>query len=983
MRHNVGRKLFLFYLLIPFLHIQFVSSAQTMYMKHYNVNNGLPSNNIFMHHQGLDGFMWMGAEGGLLRFDGKDFKRYDYTNGLIDDLVIALVNDKDNNIWAKPYLMSTSFSVVKNSSVTICADSGINILQNKGQKLLWALYAGKTGTAYMIGQEALMCIKDAKPLFKRTDLGIIVSFFETDDGTVLAGDGKNLYRIKDTTVSLFQSFGFGTPYTNACYYGGVMYLASGNTLKTYRYGSTGFLAVNSFRLRSKISKVHADKYGLWVNFFNEKELYLYRGNNLSAQPVKVMLPGLVNGIKTDREGGLWVSILDNGIVHVPNPAITVYSTGDGLPSESVFAVEPVGKNKMWLGYNSGEATLVNIDNNKIRIEKKVQATDEFAGYSNIVDIASDKKGKTFILSRSKLLCVTGGSVKDIPVDGSAYKSLAIINDSLLSIGSVAVKIFNTKTLSEHAFKTGRIYGQVMDAQNNLWLGGLKGLYRYQIGVDSIPFKVLLNDSIKITSIARHEPYTWLGTIFSGLYLLRNDSVIKHFDDHNLSIPSPCVRTLVAKDDDIWFGTHKGIFHGKFDYNTLAFSNCIQINHNDGLVSREARMIKLYDDRVFIATQSGGLAVLDNYVQDTINYTVSDVSFKNLANNDLITGDSIEVMYSTKGLEVEFHVAALKYNDEISYRYKLEPFHDEWRSTTNNIVQYTNIPPGNYNFLIDVQDNRANTTTTLHSTFIRVAPLYWQTTWFRALVLSLILIVIALAFYLYYRYNRQQTAKQLEQSRLMAQTRLQTLKAQIKPHFIFNSLNSLNDYIYTNNSDDVAKLLQSFSCLIRKGLHLADNDFYTIEREVIFLKQYLELEKVKCEHCFDYTIELNDDIHHHIIPCLFTQPFVENAVIHGMHSVKNTRAKLSISYSVNNDDIICRIEDNGIGINRSLQQKKEHISKGSDIAMERIAYYKTGLNCEIELDIVDKSDKDNSQTGTIITITFKNTGKFNAYENTDN
>ena len=445
----------------------------------------------------------------------------------------------------------------------------------------------------------------------------------------------------------------------------------------------------------------------------------------------------------------------------------------------------------------------------------------------------------------------------------------------------------------------------------------------------------------------------------------------HVNESNSYIPSNSIQTITINDESILLGTNYGFYVAKFDYDSLKFYNEVFLNHNDGLLSEKISSIKTLNDKIFIGTENAGISSIDKWDLLHTQYYVSDITFTNLATKETISSDSVEMSYSEKGAEIEFHTAALKYHDEISYQYRLHPFHKEWRITTNNIIQYTNIPPGNYNFQIEVIDRRPNTVSEVRIINVHIKPLVWQTLWFKLLIGLILIGLMGLAFYKYYRYRINKTKTRFEQQKLIAKSKLETLKAQIKPHFVFNSLNAIQDYIYTNNDDDVANLLQSFASLIRKGIHLANNDFIAIREEVSFLKNYLELEKIKCENCFDYNIKIGDDLHNIQTPSLVIQPFVENAIVHGIHSVKNKKAFLEISYYSSKNDVICTVKDNGIGIKKSFEKRhKNHNSIGMSISQNRTNYFKAGLGVDVEINIKDISDIEDA-TGTLVMVTIKN------------
>ncbi len=954
-----------------------------MYMKHYTEKDGLLCNSTYMCEQDMDGYIWIANTCGLNRFDGKEFKSFGSNDGeIIEDIVINITNDGNNRIWAKPLYQSTSFSVIENNKVTIYEDSSILSLFAQGQYLNEHVYARKSQTAYLIGKRSLMCInKQGKPRFKKTSIDNPISIFETENGHVFFCDGVDIYSVKDTNILFSQHLKSKERYTSLSYYNNILYLSNNYTIATYSYESNKFKFLNKYTLEKAIHKIHADIHGLWVSIYNSKNIKLYRKHDLKQPYQNIKLPGLIDRLFTDNQGGLWINIVDNGVIHIPNPSLVTYTIDDGLLSDMVMKVEFTKNNKMWLGYHSGDVELIDITNNKIKKWRSFQLKDEYPGYNFIIDI-KEYNNKTYFTSRGKIALLKNNQLITLPKIGSTYKSLFVIDDTTLSIGSTSLFLYSTKSKKKKKYSIGRIFAQSFGDDKSLWLGGQNGLFKIQkINADS-PRSIPFFDGIVIKCLYYYHPYMWVGTISRGLFLLKGDSIISSFNPSN-SILGNYISSVEIDSNNIWVGTDKGVLYSQFDYKRLKFTNEKLLNNNDGLLSNEITVVKKYKDKIIIGTNNGGISFLNQQKQEkNITYTVSDITCKNLATNNTATGDSIEYTYSREGLEIEFHTVALKYHDEIYYRYKLEPFHSEWRTTKNNVIQYTNIPPGKYKFLIDVQDNRPNTTTTLNTTHIYIKPLFWQTVWFKIIISLLLLSLIGLLFYWYYLYNKKKTYKQLERNRIIAKTKLETLKAQIKPHFIFNSLNAIQDYIYTNSKDDVVKLLQNFATLIRNGLHFSDNDFITVEEEIAFLGKYLSLEKVKCEDCFDYKIEAPDELLQFNIPSLITQPFVENAVVHGLN--KNKHSLLSIVYSLEGENIICAIKDNGVGIKESLRRKKKNSSKGMGISMERINYFKTGLNIDIDIRVEDLSEHSDDNTGTSIIITIFNiTKKLNNENNSIN
>lgn len=966
---NMLNRFFTLLQLLLLLSVPYTVYSQSMYIKHYTTNDGLAGNHVYMSHQDNKGYLWIATTSGLSRFDGRKFRTYDYENGLQDNEVLIVTNDANNNIWVNTFSAIPSISVierdtVKNYPYTSIAGGldGMNISDE--------YYSKRFKTTYLSGFKTLVFIRsDALPIAKPAPLMPYFRIFETGDGNIFGGDGNNLYQINDTSISLFQSLDLNKPAAGQSYYNGSLFVSVGNTIRLYHYNTEKFAFSRAVTLKGKIRLIHADQYGLWVTYTDKPGLYLFRDHKITGEPIEVRIPGFVNYFMNDSEGGIWISTTDNGIFYLPSPGIISYAAADGLKSSVISAMDIISEDKLWIGNNIGDVELLTIRDNKIEINEIINLGSDRHSNNFTIDIVHDRNNNVYVQSRNNLSRLQGAELKTILGSG-ANKSLLLINDTLLGIGAWTYQVLNLRTGKLEVDKVGRIYAQVADAHYNLWLGGIQGLFHKHLFDKQEPYQVKGLENIKINALAGSGPYIWAGSQNNGLYLVRNDSIVAQFTYKNTTgLPSNTIKALAMRGDELWIGTNRGLLCSKFDYNNLQFFDKVLVDHNDGLLSPEINKIRVFDSSIFIASY-GGITILDKIIHERLNYTLADVFVKNLSTGNLLTSDSISIPYSTRGIEIGFQTVALRYNNEITYSYRLEPFDHEWKTTKDNLLQYTNIPPGEYTFQIQVHDRRGNSSKLLNAIHISITPLFRQTIWFKGLVVFAILIVLAVILYWYYKYTQRHANNRLELSKIIAKAKLEALRAQLKPHFIFNSLNAIKDYIYSNKNDDAANLLQGFARLVRKGLHLANNDFTTIGEEVGFLKQYLDLEQVKCDYCFDYRIEISEKITNIVIPSLITQPFVENAVIHGVRSVKDEKAVLLITYSLVNDDVVCCITDNGIGIKQSLRHKKDDSSRGTMLSKDRISYFESGLGVDIVLEIKDISETDPTKTGTIIILTIK-------------
>jgi len=266
--------------------------------------------------------------------------------------------------------------------------------------------------------------------------------------------------------------------------------------------------------------------------------------------------------------------------------------------------------------------------------------------------------------------------------------------------------------------------------------------------------------------------------------------------------------------------------------------------------------------------------------------------------------------------------------------------------------------------------------------------------------SCVLLGIWNLIYFSFHYIQKSQKEQIEKIRLESELRLQqfesekskvelqkertelemrALRAQMNPHFIFNSLNSIQHLISIREKEEAIGYLSKFSKLIRQILENSRENTVSIRSEMELLELYIQLEQLRFNHKFDYHIAVDEKIdkENTEIPPLLIQPYVENAILHGLVN-RDGKGDLWLSMERNNGSLVCKIEDNGIGRAKALdiEQKKlsKHKSLGIKVTSERIATLSTMMDCKTEVLIEDlfESNQDPEETpqsrGTRVTIT---------------
>lgn len=231
-----------------------------------------------------------------------------------------------------------------------------------------------------------------------------------------------------------------------------------------------------------------------------------------------------------------------------------------------------------------------------------------------------------------------------------------------------------------------------------------------------------------------------------------------------------------------------------------------------------------------------------------------------------------------------------------------------------------------------------------------------------LIISIFLILVFLLLIIKSWYSIKQRNKKIA---------LQSLRREMNPHFIFNSLNSVNQFIAQNNELEANRYLSSYSRLMRNMMENSNKDFITLSTELEQLKEYLELEHIRFQDKFNYQIELDEDLDTDriSIPGMLIQPQLENAIWHGLR-YKESNGLLKLIVKTENTRLCVYIEDNGIGQKESqtlkTKHQKEHNSRGLTNTKERISLLNSLYHSNISMDIIDREGK---ETGVIVRLCF--------------
>lgn len=358
---------------------------------------------------------------------------------------------------------------------------------------------------------------------------------------------------------------------------------------------------------------------------------------------------------------------------------------------------------------------------------------------------------------------------------------------------------------------------------------------------------------------------------------------------------------------------------------------------------------------------------DSVATNTTNRIAFYVEAIRIADDSTLFFPSQQVRLNYNQNDFTIHCAALNYEDPESNRYAYRVNNKEWLPLgTENTIHFSNLSPGRYEVEMKFYAASESNSEITRKIVLVIRPPFWQTWWFASLVAVFLLSV---AWRLYQKRIRQVKQK-ADLDRLLAQTEMKALHAQMNPHFIFNCLNSIREMILHNENRQASHYLSKFAQLIRLTLNNSTKPFISLKVTLDYLQRYLQMEQIRTDH-FTYSLQVDEALEPEqiFIPPMVIQPFLENAIWHGQRPGRPMH--LVIAFLKNNNDVRCTIDDDGIGIEAALKNKEavHHPSIGIANIRQRIQLLNEKYKLSSTLLVQDKSALSPHETGTKVTLHF--------------
>ena len=732
--------------------------------------NGLPQNTVQAITQTGDGYLWIGTQEGLARFNGTAFVVFDKENTpqFKSNDIRALLEDRTGTLW-----VGTSYGLLRfqGGSFTCFTtaeglpDNGVAALAETPEGIIWI--ATTSGLArYQNNSFARLAISGED----------IQTLFTDRSGVVWIGTGSGVKQVKDgaivspATTQLLSGRSINAVAQDQA---GNMWFGSDNGLVSYHQGAVVSYSTANGLPDDHVNSLIVDREGsLWVGTTRGLARTTIT-DRLNFTVAGELSSNLVLSVFEDREGSLWVGSESGGLSVIRDKKFTTLTTKNGLASDIVKAVYQDSAGTIWIGTNGGGLSV-------LKDGKVTSFTTKDGLSSNVVlSLFGDDKGTIWVGTPDGLNEFKNGHFKTLTVaeglSSDFIRSIFVDRDGIVWVGTRnglnRIKNGEFTTFTTKDGLADDVVGAVFqDSKGDLWIATRAGLS--ELSGDKFTNYTSKNglSSDVITSLHEDADHNiWVGTNGGGLNRLRN-GVFTSYTTRNGLLDNVIYRILEDSQRNLWFSSPKGVFKiGLNELNDFADGrtkvlNTTSYGTSDGMLTRECSGggypagWRGNDGKLWFSTIKG-LAMIDpGNIQ--FNKEPPPVAIEQIRVDDkeLAATTGIQLPSSTTRLEFFFTALSFVAPDKVRFKYRLEGFDPDWIDAgTRRSASYTNLRPGNYTFHVVAANNDGVWNQEGAVVKFYLSPRFYQTFWFYALLVLL----LALLVWQFYRFRVRRMKAQFD------------------------------------------------------------------------------------------------------------------------------------------------------------------------------------------------------------------------------
>lgn len=921
----------------------------------------LPSNTIFDIVQDSRGFVWLTGNKGLYRYDGKRFKTYAH-----------------NNQGSR---------------------AGSNIQEDKYGRMWYQTF---DGAIYYTQADSL------RRFIEHAMVGYLKFGIIDDIAYVVEKDSVKLYNIVD--FELVKKYALGTDKVGASIVSKGEFYVLADRMIVVNEKSMREIALPNHILTEMIGPMLVNTPEALVIFWKSKKnvFHYIKNDKLEARPLnyqgayvqnaiftnnenwlcttaglfrydfdknEMLTPDLklkdinVSTVLKDRFNNYWVGSLRNGVFFIPDFENLFFANND-IPSSIARATD------FFVTGNAREAIHIqNFNSNDIKKDLLFLNNSNHDIYYLSVDtlrrtIFSTSDSFRMLNYQGQVLLQNSLALKSIvPISNGIYAFAATgFNGILAHKNNEEIKQY--QKLKYHSQNNDYVWYELINnvrgksaayhvGSGRMYFAGNNGLIEY----DKKKLREIKigGKSLNINHLAFADNRVFASSSNGELFAINHKGEIAAVPYRGIN-PDPSASRIKALEGRLFLMSTSTIYEYFFD--TGLVKRVLTV-HPDYEISDMA----LSDTKIVVATTKGYIVLRKDFQPQTCQYNlVINTVFVNNVEVDIAKLKALS--HSDNDLRIDLSIISFDPTAVNLLYYRVNGGDWQAQENDNQYVELRNLKPGKYSVDFLVINEGAHTPRASIDFVIR--PPFWLRWWF-------MLIVATIFGLLLYRFDRWKTARinrksaeiieRIELEKTANLSRLQALKSQMNPHFFFNALNTVQSYILENDKRMALNFLNKFSVLTRSILEMSDRDDTTVAEEVKVLKLYLDIEQVRFGDDFEYNIEcIGFDPETLKIPTLLLQPYVENAMKHGLLH-KEGMKRLRINFTMADNVLRIIIDDNGIGRQKSMElnkiRRRGHVSFATEAIKKRVDLLNKMNGEKISVEYFDETNNHGQAGGTTV------------------
>ncbi|MEO6302511.1 MAG: two-component regulator propeller domain-containing protein [Bacteroidia bacterium] len=924
--------------------------------------------------QQKNGYLWSGGYGGLCRFDGKNYLIINPKKGLIDHNVNAIAEDDKGMIFVGT---NKGLSTIKDQKIyNYKKENGLlnTYITSLCNGYHHSMYIGTKKGLFIFSNGKIKTVKQLEP-FKinciyKSDSSFL--FIGTDNGLVIYGHNK-FQLISKLSGLASNQVNCITQQKNK------LIIGTTNGLSVYDLESkkiTNYYIENGLIDENITAVLNQDNEFTWVG--SQNGLLRFDGFQFSYYNIGPdNNSNLVRCLLRDREDNIWIGS-HSGLYRYKDNSFSTFDKINGPGNAFVYQIFRDKKEDLWMAS----------DNNGIYkfsqgYFKRYGVSDGLSTNSSQCGL-QDNEGRIIFGTEKDIIEFRNDRFYTIPLPHGLkgpYSILFLASDNKLWIGGsngVSSLIWKNNKPESRFYPINfnsdfQVYGLCEDDEHNIYIG------TQHAGLLKLSNDSIINLSHKLNwefedflALKYTNGYLFSATL-DGLLIMNTKTYELQRVTLNEGLNSELVYSLGFAENKnvLWMGTNQGI--NKLNLKKFFATKQIEVRSfgkQDGFVGVECNGNGIWEDKdgtLWFGTVSG--IVKHEPFNLKTNKVQNSTLIQNIKifNEDTLLADNANLPYNFNTITFGYRGICLTNPDKVLYQKKLEGLDKEWSlPSTEDYSKYANLTPGKYIFKVRSCNNEGIWDTYETTFSFAIATPFYLTWWFILIVATILIGVVYTIFKVRLISIAKQQRLEFNRKVEMSKIELKALRSQMNPHFIFNSLNSIQHYIFHSKTDEAIKYLSKFARLVRIILNNSDKPTVTVEEDMEALRLYLELEQMRFEEKFDYEVIIDPsvDTDYDIMPPMLMQPYVENAILHGLNP-SHKKGKLIVHLSAKNNFLICTITDDGIGREKAAEIKRtmpisKHKSLGMKITEDRLKILNEINNSQLSVTITDLKENNESK-----------------------